>query len=56
MKLFETIMKSPELKAEFLKEKRAYIKLLKERAEIFLNEAKEVNLEILPYKSGGEVA
>ena len=52
MKLFETIMKNPELKAEFLKEKQAYIELLKERADIFLNEAKEVNLDILPYKSG----
>lgn len=52
MKLFETIMKNPELKTEFLKEKQAYIDLLKERADIFLNEAKEVNLDILPYKSG----
>ena len=52
MRLFTTIMKDPELKANFLKEKQSYMNLLKERAEIFLKEAKEENLEVLPYKSG----
>ena len=52
MKLFATIMKNPELKAKFIKEKQTYIALLSERAKIFLTEAKEENLEILPYKSG----
>ena len=31
---------------------KEYCDKLKERADIFLNEAKEVNLDILPYKSG----
>lgn len=52
MKLFATIMKNPELKTKFTKEKQAYIDLLSERAEIFLTESKEENLETLPYKSG----
>ena len=52
MKLFATIMKNPELKANFLKEKQGYMNLLNERANIFLTEAKEENLEVLPYKSG----
>jgi len=52
MKLFATIMKNPELKANFLNEKQGYMDLLNERANIFLAEAKEVNLELLPYKSG----
>ena len=52
MKLFATIMKNPELKANFLKEKQGYMNLLNERANIFLKEAKEENLKVLPYKSG----
>jgi len=41
-----------KLKANFLNEKQGYMNLLNERANIFLAEAKEVNLETLPYKSG----
>ena len=52
MKLFSTIMKTPELKERFLKEKQEYMNLLNERANIFLNEANEIGLEYLPYKSG----
>lgn len=52
MKLFATIMKNPELKTRFLAEKKAYMDLLNERAGIFLKEAKECDLKILPYKSG----
>ena len=52
MKLFATIMRNPKLKANFLKEKQGYMNLLNERANIFLTEAKEENLEVLPYKSG----
>jgi len=36
----------------YLKERDSYVKLLKERAEIFLNEAKQCNLEHYPYRDG----
>lgn len=36
----------------FMNEKQSYIDLLKERSEIFYNEAKEVGLECYPYKEG----
>ena len=37
---------------EFLKEKAQYIKLLRERADIFIKEADEVGLEYYPYTEG----
>lgn len=52
MKLFAKIMKTPELKTRFLKEKEEYMKLLFKRAELFMKEADEIGLEYLPYKSG----
>lgn len=52
MKLFAKIMRTPELKERFLKEKESYMKLLQERSKIFIEEAKQENLEYLPYKSG----
>ena len=38
--------------AEFEKEKMTYINLLKERSDIFIKEASEVELPIYPYKEG----
>jgi len=52
MKLFSTIINDETLKTKYLEEKQYYINLLKERANIFLNEAKEVNLDIYPYVEG----
>lgn len=36
----------------FLKEKQAYIDLMKQRSSLFLKEAKECGLEVYPYKEG----
>lgn len=52
MKLFAKIMTNPELKERFLKEKDGYMKLLIDRANLFINEANHVGLKYLPYKSG----
>lgn len=52
MKLFAKIMTNPELKERFLKEKDSYMKLLIDRANLFINEANHVGLKYLPYKSG----
>ena len=38
--------------AQLEKEREFYRNLIKERADIFLTEAKECNLEVLPYVSG----
>jgi aspartate aminotransferase/aromatic-amino-acid transaminase len=52
MKLFSTIESTPSIKEAYIKEKQYYIDLLKERADIFLKEAREVNLPIYPFKEG----
>jgi len=52
MKLFSTIMNDEKLKAAYMLEKQTYIDLLKDRASIFVSEAKEVGLEIYPYVEG----
>ena len=39
-------------KTSYLKEKDYYIKLIKKRANIFIKEAKEVQLPIYPYHEG----
>ena len=52
MKLFADIALNPELKARYLEEKDYYVQLLKERAEIFVSEAREVGLPIYHYKEG----
>lgn len=39
-------------KDTYLAEKDRYVKLLKERSDIFVNEAKEANLPCYPYKEG----
>jgi len=52
MKLFSKIESTPALKKDYIDEKQYYIDLLKERADIFLAEAKEVSLPIYPFKEG----
>ncbi len=52
MKVFSKIMMNEKLKERFEKEKDEFTNLLFERSKIFLDEAKEVNLKVLPYKSG----
>ena len=52
MAMFSQIMLDEEKTAKLEKEREFYRELIKERAEIFIKEAKECNLEILPYVSG----
>jgi aspartate/tyrosine/aromatic aminotransferase len=52
MKLFSTIESTPSIKEAYTLEKQFYIDLLKERADIFLKEAREVGLPIYPFKEG----
>jgi len=51
-KLLSDVMKNPELKAEIDKEREYYTRLILERADIFLKEAREVGLVTLPYSGG----
>lgn len=46
------VMKNPELKAGIDKERKELSQLILNRAAIFVNEAKEVGLDILPYHGG----
>lgn len=50
MEMFTEIMENR--KDEYEAEKQAYVDLLKERADIFLEEAKEAGLSHYPYKEG----
>ena len=52
MKLFSTIMKNDDLRNSYIEEKSIYVNLLKERADIFVNEAKAIRLEIYPFVEG----
>lgn len=52
MKLFSTIMLDKELRNRLEEERGYFKKLLDKRAELFLKEADECGLEVLPYKSG----
>ncbi|KXA16913.1 aminotransferase, class I/II [Fusobacterium equinum] len=52
MEMFVKIMETPHLKRKLLEEQQKYRDLLLERADIFLREAEECGLEVLPYKSG----
>lgn len=51
-RLLANIMADPELKAKVDAEREGVRKILAHRAELFVNEAKEVGLEILPYQAG----
>ena len=52
MKLFSTIQGNKGLRDNLKSERDTYIKLLKKRSKIFLEEAKEAGLEVYPYKEG----
>jgi len=52
MKVLAEIFKNPDLLAKVEEERRIFNKMLFERAQAFVNEAKRVGLEICPYKSG----
>ncbi len=52
MKLFSTIISNETLREPYIAEKQQYIDLLRERANIFVSEAKENNLEIFPHVEG----
>lgn len=52
MKMFSNIILDEKKSAQLEKEREFYRNLIKERADIFLTEAKECNLEVLPYVSG----
>ena len=51
-RLLADVMKNPGLKAEIDRERAYYSGLLRERADVFLKEAKEVGLVTLPYRGG----
>ena len=51
-KLLAMTMADSQLKAAIDKEREYYKSLIEKRAQIFLEEAKEVELRILPYKAG----
>ncbi|XMB85965.1 aminotransferase class I/II-fold pyridoxal phosphate-dependent enzyme [Mycoplasmatota bacterium WC44] len=52
MVLFSDIVTNEENLSNYLKEKDIYVKMLKERSDIFLKEAKEVGLDIFPHVEG----
>lgn len=52
MKLFSKIQCDKILRGKLTEERESYIKLLKKRSKIFLEEAIEVGLEVYPYKEG----
>ena len=54
MKLFSTIINNEKLREEYMIEKQFYIDLLRDRASIFVNEAKKVGLNIYPHTEGDE--
>ncbi len=52
MAMFSELMLDEEKTVKLEKEREYYRKLIKERADIFMSEAKECGLEVLPYVSG----
>lgn len=52
MELFALISNDHTLYRNYINEKEKYIKLLKDRADIFIREAKDVNLELYPFTEG----
>lgn len=52
MTLLSRIVLEEKKYEELLREREGYKKLLRERADIFLKEAKEIDLEIYPYRDG----
>lgn len=52
MNVFIAIHKDEELLNQVNKERDSYKNLIKERAEVFIDEAKAIGLDILPYQGG----
>ena len=52
MRMFSNIVSNPAMYRELEKERQDYIDLMKERAEIFIKEAKEAELPICTYRGG----
>lgn len=52
MELFATITSDPKLLDNYLTEKQQYVTLIQQRADIFVNEAKQVGLPLYPYHEG----
>ncbi|MGL5754113.1 MAG: pyridoxal phosphate-dependent aminotransferase [Paraclostridium sp.] len=52
MELLSTIINDEEKLEKYEEERNNYKSLLKERAKSFVQEAKDINLEILPYRDG----
>ena len=52
MQTMANIYKEPLLLEQLNSERKLYVDLLQRRADIFIKEAKEINLEILPYLGG----
>lgn len=52
MELFTLVTTTPTLRETYLREKQTYVNLLKERADIFVTECKQVGLDIYPFREG----
>ncbi|MGF6907640.1 pyridoxal phosphate-dependent aminotransferase [Fusobacterium sp. PH5-44] len=52
MQIFSDIILNEEKSKGLIEERDYYVSLIKERADIFIKEAQEVGLAMLPYKSG----
>lgn len=52
MALLTTIDQDPVLLAQFEKERGAYYQMIRDRADIFMQEAKACGLHMLPYRAG----
>lgn len=52
MKLFSRLLLDKDKKEAVNRERDSYIDLLKDRSDIFMNEAREVGLPVYPYKEG----
>lgn len=50
--LFSELVFDEQKRSKYLNEKEVYVKMLKERSDLFLKEAEEVGLEIYPHKEG----
>lgn len=52
MKVLTNIINNPEKYKEYMDEKKIYKEMLSKRAEVFVEEAKKCELDILPYIDG----
>lgn len=52
MEHFARVVNTPTLQQQFLSEKASYIKLIEQRADVFITEAKACGLPLYPHKEG----